>query len=195
MVSTDTNLQKGIEQKMMSDEKALKIPRYNVLVVDDEEAVRKLVVTLLSQKGHQCSQAVDGADALNRAVTNKFDAIITDIVMPKMDGIALTKRSSLKRNPKLPIMVMTGHDNEFSSVTAVAAGAKEFIKKPFSLTEFGLRFQKMMSDYELFLEIEAKQKELVFQIQKRAVEKVTDLEREIESLKNRLYAGYPRFNR
>ena len=44
MVSTDTNLQKGIEQKMMSDEKALKIPRYNVLVVDDEEAVRKLVV-------------------------------------------------------------------------------------------------------------------------------------------------------
>jgi two-component system, OmpR family, response regulator ResD len=176
----------------MSDEKALKIPRYNVLVVDDEEAVRRLVVTLLSQRGHQCFQAADGADALNRAAANKFDAVVTDIVMPQMDGIALTKEL-LKRNPKLPIMVMTGH--EFSSVTAVAAGAKEFIKKPFSPTEFALRFQKMMSDYELLLEIEAKQRELVFQIQKKAAEKVTDLEREIENLKNRLFAGYPRFNR
>ena len=111
-----------------------------------------------------------------------------------MDGIALTKEL-LKRTPKLPIMVMTGHDNEFASVTAVAVGAKEFIKKPFSLTEFALRFQKMMNDYELFLQIEAKQKEMLFNIQKRSVEKITDLKREIESLKNRLYAGYPRFNR
>jgi response regulator RpfG family c-di-GMP phosphodiesterase len=80
-------------------------------------------------------------------------------------------------------------------LTAVAAGAREFIKKPFSLTALALRFQKMMGDYELLLEIEAKQKELIFQSQKEAVEKVTELEREIESLKNRLYAGYSRFNR
>jgi DNA-binding response OmpR family regulator len=189
-----TNHQIGIEPNMMSNEKTLRIPRYSILVVDDEETVRKLVVTLLSQRGHQCSQAVDGADALNKAATNKFDAVITDIVMPKMDGIALTKEL-LKRTPKLPIMVITAHDKEFSSVTAVAAGAKEFIKKPFSLTEFALRFHKMMSDYELLLQIEAKQKEMLFNIQKRSVEEITDLKREIESLKNRLYAGYPRFNR
>ena len=107
-----------------------------------------------------------------KAVANKCDAVITDIVMPKMDGIALIKEL-LKRTPKLPIMVITGHDKEFSSVTAVAAGAKEFIKKPFSLTEFALRFQKMMSDCELSLQIEAKQKEMLFHIQKRAVEEIT----------------------
>lgn len=111
----------------MFKEDTLKIPRYNVLVVDDEEGVRKLIVTLLSQRGHLCLQAVDGADALNKAVTMKFEAVITDIVMPKMDGIALTKEL-LKRIPKLPIMVITSHDNELSSVTAVTAGAKEFIK-------------------------------------------------------------------
>ncbi len=161
----------------MFKQDTLKIPRYNVLVVDDEEGVRKLIVTLLSQRGHQCLQAVDGADALNKAVTNKFAAVITDIVMPKMDGIALTKEL-IKRTPKLPIMIITGHDNEFSSVTAIAAGAKEFIKTPFSLTEFGLRFQKMMSDYELLLPIDAKQKEMLFHIQKRSVEEITDLKRE-----------------
>jgi DNA-binding response OmpR family regulator len=185
---------KGIEQNMMSKEDTLKISRYDVLVVDDEEGIRKLVATLLSQRGHHCLQAVDGTDALYKTITNKFDAVITDIVMPKMDGIALT-RELLKRIPRLPIMVMTAHDKEFSSVTAMAAGAKEFIKKPFSLTEFGLRFQKMMSDYELFLQIVAKQEEMLFQIQKRSVEEITELKREIESLKNRLCAGYPRFNR
>jgi DNA-binding response OmpR family regulator len=189
-----TNHQIGIEPNMMSNEKTLRIPRYSILVVDDEEGMRKLVVTLLSQRGHQCLQAVDGADALSKAVANKFNAVITDIVMPRMDGIALTKEL-IKMTPKLPIMVITGHDKEFASVTAIAAGAKEFIKKPFSLTEFALRFQKMMNDYELFLQIEAKQKEMLFNIQKRSVEEITDLKREIESLKNRLYAGYPRFNR
>ena len=78
-------------------------------------------------------------------MTNKFDAIVTNIVMPKMDGITLTKEL-LKRTPKLPIMVITDPDNEFSSVTALAAGAREFIKKPFSLTEFGTRFEKMMGE-------------------------------------------------
>ena len=185
---------RDIGENMILEATSLRILRYNVLVVDDEEGVRNLVSTLLSQRGHSCFQAVDGADALNKAVQNEFDAVITDIVMPKMDGIALIKEL-LKRTPKLPIMVITGHDKESSSVTAVAAGAKEFIKKPFSLTEFALRFQKMMSNYELFLQIEAKQKEMLFHMQKRSAEEITDLKREIESLKNRLYAGYPRFNR
>jgi DNA-binding response OmpR family regulator len=178
----------------MLKEETLTTPRYNVLVVDDDEGVRNLIATLLSRRGHQCLEAVDGADALNKAVTNKCDAVITDIVMPKMDGVALTKEL-LKRTPKLPIMVITGHDKEFSSVTAVAAGAKEFIKKPFSLTEFVLRFQKMMNEYELFVQIEAKQKEMLFHIQNRSVEEIANLKREIESLKNRLYVGYTLFNR
>jgi two-component system, OmpR family, alkaline phosphatase synthesis response regulator PhoP len=179
---------------MTLEETSLKILTYNVLVADDEEDIRKLVVALLSQRGHSCFQAVDGADALNKAIKNKFDAVITDIVMPKMDGIALTKEL-IKMTPKLPIMVITGHDKEFSSVTAVAAGAKEFIKKPFSLTEFALRFHKMMRDHEILIQIEAKQKEMLFHIQKRAVEEITDLKREIENLRNRLYGGYPLYKR
>ena len=176
---------------MTSKEDAVRIPRYNVLVVDDEEGIRRLIVTLLSQRGHQCFEAVDGVEALEKTITNEFHAIIADIVMPRMDGITLTKEL-LIRTPKLPIMVITAHDNEFSSITAIMAGAREFIRKPFSVTEFGVRFQKMMRDHERFLEDEAKQKETVFHIQKRSLEEITDLKRDVESLKSRLYAGYPR---
>ena len=127
---------------------SMKIPMYKILIVDDDEEVRGLLSRFLSQRGHQCLQATDGADALGKAVTNGFDAIITDIVMPKMDGVALTK-DLLRRTPKLPIMVMTGHNNEFSSATAMASGAREFIKKPFSLMEFATRFDKMMNGHNL----------------------------------------------
>jgi DNA-binding response OmpR family regulator len=179
-------------QDMGLKEDTVTIPWYNVLVVDDEEGVRKLVVTLLSKKGHQCLQAVDGVEALKKARTNKIDAVITDVAIPKMDGVSLTKELS-KRTPKLPIMVITAYANEFSSVTAIKAGAREFIKRPFSNTEFSLRFQKMMSDYELSLEIETKQNEMLYHIQKRSLEEISDLKKEIKSLRNRLPAG-PRFN-
>ena len=76
---------------------AVQIPRYKVLVVDDEEDVRRLLVKLLPKRGYQCLQAMDGADALGKAITIGFDVVITDIVMPNMSGIALTKEL-LKRS-------------------------------------------------------------------------------------------------
>ena len=135
----------GIEQNMMPTEKALKTPRYNVLVVDDQEPVRKLVAMLMSRRGHQCFQATDGVEALAKAKAIRFDAIITDIVMPKMDGISLIKEVLMIR-PRLPIMVMTGFKNDFTPVVAKATGARDIIAKPFSLVEFYARFDKMMSD-------------------------------------------------
>lgn len=175
---------------MTFKEDAVKNPSYKILVVDDEEAVRKLVSVLLSKRGHHCSEASDGVDALDKVAMNKFDAIITDIVMPRMDGITLTVEL-LKQTPALPVMVMSAYYNELSPVTAVAAGAREFITKPFSFTELNLRFQKMMSDYEISLEIMAKQKEVLFGTQRES----SELQRRIENLKDQLHAGYPRFNR
>jgi len=120
---------------------------YKILVVDDEEQTRKLFVDLLSQKGHQCVTANNGREALDKIMENKFDALITDIVMPEMDGITLTKELS-KHYHNLPVMVITGYTEEYSAETAIASGAREFIKKPFSISEFLIRFDKMMRDHK-----------------------------------------------
>jgi len=121
--------------------------RYTILVVDDEESIRNLVVTFLSKLGHSCLTAVDGVDALDKMKGNKIDAVITDIKMPNMDGITLTSEI-LTRYPDLPILVMTAFEQEYSAGIAISAGAREFIKKPFSLDEFAIRLHKMINDSE-----------------------------------------------
>jgi len=121
--------------------------RYKILVVDDEEPMRKLIASLLSTKGHQCVTANNGLEALDKVMEAKFDALITDIVMPEMDGLALTKELS-KHYQSLPVMVITGHTEDYSAETAIASGAREFISKPFSIAEFIIRFHKMMDDHK-----------------------------------------------
>jgi diguanylate cyclase (GGDEF)-like protein len=120
---------------------------YKILVVDDEEPIRKLIATWLSQMGHQCITANNGVEALDKIIETKFDAIITDIVMPEMDGIAFTKELS-NHYQNLPVMVMTGFPEEYSAETAIVSGVREFIIKPFSVSEFLIRFDKMMRDHK-----------------------------------------------
>ncbi len=118
---------------------------YKVLIVDDEEMVRNFFVSLLSQYGHTCETAKDGLEALEKIEKSAFDAMLIDIVIPQMDGIALTKKVT-ELYPNILVMVMTGHADEHPAGSAVAAGAREFIKKPFSVDEFIIRFNKMMRE-------------------------------------------------
>jgi CheY-like chemotaxis protein len=119
--------------------------KYTILVVDDEEVMRNLIVTFLSKLGHLCLTAINGVDALDKMKGNKVDAVVTDIKMPEMDGMTLTSEI-LNQYPGLPIMVMTAFDEEYSAGVAIFAGAREFIKKPFSLDEFAIRLHKMIND-------------------------------------------------
>ena len=91
--------------------------------------------------------AADGVDALDKMKGNKIDAVIADIKMPKMDGIILTGEIS-RKYPEVPVMVMTGFDEEYSAGTAISFGAREYVKKPFSFDEFTIRFRKMVDDSE-----------------------------------------------
>jgi two-component system cell cycle response regulator len=120
---------------------------YKILVVDDDEPTRKLIVSLLSPRGHQCVTANNGREALDKIMETKFDALITDIAMPEMDGITLTKELS-KHYQNIPVMVMTGYTDEYSAEAVIDSGAREFIKKPFSISEFPIRFDIMMRDHK-----------------------------------------------
>jgi CheY-like chemotaxis protein len=147
------------KNKTEEDQKK-KPSEYKVLVVDDEEQLRKLIVSLLSKEGYPCITASNGVEALNKINQNKFDAVISDIVMPEMDGIALTKEL-LSLYPNLPVMIMTAHSKEYPTESALKAGARDFIGKPFSIDEFILRFKKMMSDHETLCQMKAKQVEIL----------------------------------
>ena len=144
---------------------------YTILVVDDEELIRKLVSSILSNLKHTCITANNGVDALDKLKKNKIDAVITDIKMPEMDGIMLT-REIFCQYPELPVMVMTGFDEEYSAGTAISVGAREFIKKPFSIEEFSLRLQKMLGDSETLKQLK---------IEKDKEENVDDLMSELEA--------------
>jgi len=145
--------------------------KYKILVVDDEELTRNLVVNALSELGHSWITAMDGVDALNKMGENKFDAVITDISMPNMDGIILTREIS-KQYPSIPVMVMIAYDEEYFVGTAISAGAREFIKKPFSLDEFAIRLHKMINDFTTLIQPKS---------EKDTEENVQDLMNELET--------------
>jgi CheY-like chemotaxis protein len=131
------------------------LPTYRVLVVDDEEMIRRLIVRILSKQGQHCETASHGFEALDKIKRDHFDAVITDIEMPKMDGLILTK-ALLNEYPDLPIMIMTGFTRNYKIGNAMAVGARDFIKKPFPSSELILRFKIMMRDQETRLKIELK---------------------------------------
>jgi CheY-like chemotaxis protein len=145
--------------------------KYTILVVDDEELMRNMVVTFLSTLGHSCVTATDGVDALGKMKENKIDAVVTDVKMPHMDGITLTGEL-LTAYPGVPVMVMTAFEEEYSAGIAVSVGAREFIKKPFSLDEFAIRLHKMINDSEALRKLKG---------EKNVDEDMQDLMKELEA--------------
>jgi diguanylate cyclase (GGDEF)-like protein len=132
---------------VVKQNESIKTGSYRVLVVDDEEMIRNFLCSLLPRYGHNCEVAKGGIEALEKIKRNSFDAVVVDIVMPHMDGVTLTEEL-LRLYSNLPVMLMTGHAHEHSAESAMAAGAREFIKKPFSNQEFIMRFDKMMRDHK-----------------------------------------------
>lgn len=124
---------------------------YNILVVDDEASTRDLISALLMSKGHRCDIASDGLEALEKISETAYDAVITDIVMPNMDGVSLT-REITRRYHDMPVMVITGFVDERTSSEVLDAGAMDFITKPFSAEELAVRVEKMMRDNEILMQ-------------------------------------------
>ncbi len=106
-----------------------------ILVVDDEEQVRQAVSDILEEDGYGVVTAVDGKDGLKKNKQFSPDVVITDIIMPDMEGIELLKALH-KENTKTPIIVMSGNavGSKFLHV-AKLMGAKASLLKPFSKTE------------------------------------------------------------
>ena len=105
-----------------------------ILIVDDEEPVRRLLNKELSRKGFYTDTAENGRVALLKLMDSSFDIILLDIVMPDMDGMALLKQ--LKNDPASPaIVVLTGKATVETAVKAMKDGAHDYLTKPYKLEE------------------------------------------------------------
>ena len=105
---------------------------YNILVVDDEARMRKLIKDFLVQKGYHIIEADDGERALEifEQNKNKIDLILLDVMMPKLDGWSVLRQ--IRQESKVPIMMLTARGEEQDELFGFELGVDEYISKPFS---------------------------------------------------------------
>jgi two-component system, OmpR family, response regulator len=113
-----------------------------ILLVDDEEAVQKLLTYPLEREGFRVVQARDGEQALERFVEESPDLVVLDLMLPKLDGLEVCKR--LRAQSSVPIIMLTARDDEFDKVLGLELGADDYITKPFSIREFRSRVRALL---------------------------------------------------
>lgn len=104
-----------------------------ILIVDDEAQIARVLRTSLQSNGHEVTVAHDGLDGLEQFRKVQPDLVITDLAMPGMDGIELTRE--IRQRSQVPIIVLSVRNNDASKVAALDEGADDYITKPFSIQE------------------------------------------------------------
>jgi DNA-binding response OmpR family regulator len=113
-----------------------------ILLVDDEESVRKVLTFPLERDGFTVVQAADGEEALRRFGESAPDLVVLDIMLPKLDGLEVCKR--LRATSQVPIIMLTARDDELDKVIGLELGADDYITKPFSIREFRSRVRALL---------------------------------------------------
>lgn len=109
-----------------------------ILVVDDEPGMRDMLVDTLALAGHSAAAATDGFDALKLIRTEKFDLIISDVNMPKMNGFELLENLR-DHHDQTPVILLTARADRSDVTTGLRYGADDYVTKPFGLEELTLR--------------------------------------------------------
>jgi two-component system KDP operon response regulator KdpE len=104
-----------------------------ILIVDDEPQITRVLRTSLQSNGHEVTVAQDGAEALAKFMKAQPELVITDLAMPGMDGIELTRE--VRARSQVPIIVLSVRNQDAAKVAALDEGADDYITKPFSIQE------------------------------------------------------------
>ena len=111
-----------------------------VLIVEDEEPIARLVSEAMRRQGYSCETAADGDEALHAAAELLPDLIILDVMLPRLDGFEVARRLKNDRATKnIPIIMLTARREEEDALAGFAAGASDYVRKPFSLAELTAR--------------------------------------------------------
>ena len=144
----------------------------NILVIDDERAIRNVLKDILGNEGYKTEEAADGEEGLKKFQAGSFDVVLCDIKMPKMDGLEFLQKAT-ESNPDTPIIMISGHGNIETAVEAVKKGAYDYISKPPDLNRLLITIRNAMDKTVLVKETKTL---------KRKVSKVQEIIGESEAI-------------
>lgn len=124
-----------------------------ILVVDDDEMVRVTLKVLVSSLGYKTLVAQDGLEALQVLASTKVDLVLSDVVMPKMDGLELLENIK-NDHPHVDVIMATGFTDRASYAEVIAAGAMDFIKKPIDQAELEAKLARAFRERDLVKRLE-----------------------------------------
>jgi DNA-binding NtrC family response regulator len=134
-------------------------PMAKILIVDDDKGIRNTLREILQFEKYTVDEATDGLDCLVKIKQNKYDVIVMDIKMPKMDGMEAIERVQIL-SPETPVVMISGHGNIDTAVEAVKKGAFDFISKPPDLNRLLITIRNAMDKSELIVEKNTLQKKV-----------------------------------
>lgn len=132
-----------------------------ILVVDDEDRIRRLIRMYLERENYEVEEAEDGDEALDKAVNGDFDLILLDLMMPGKDGLEVCKE--LREKKATPVIMLTAKGEEANRVQGFEVGTDDYIVKPFSPREVVLRVKALLrrSSSTKFLQTETTMKDVL----------------------------------
>ena len=113
-----------------------------LLIVDDEEAIRKLVRKYAEFGGHEALEAADGMEAVSLCREEAVDAVIMDIMMPELDGFSACRE--IRKTSSVPIILLSARGEEYDKINGFEFGADDYVVKPFSPRELMLRVEAIL---------------------------------------------------
>ena len=137
----------------------------DILIIDDEKAIRKALTEILSAEGYRTEEAGDGEEGLKKFKERSYDVVLCDIKMPKLDGIEFLQKAT-ESNADVPVIMISGHGNIETAVDAVKKGAFDYISKPPDLNRMLITIRNAMDRSSLVTETK---------VLKRRVNRVQDM--------------------
>lgn len=114
-----------------------------ILVVDDEENIRKLITKYAQFDNHDVSEAVNGMDAIEKCRQNQYDLIVMDVMMPELDGFSACRE--IRKTSNVPIIMLSARGEEYDRIHGFELGIDDYVVKPFSPRELIMRINAILS--------------------------------------------------
>lgn len=149
-----------------------------ILVIDDEKAIRRSIREILEFEKHLVEEAEEGMTGLNMALKNNYDVVLSDIKMPKLDGIELLQKL-VENHVNSAVIMMSGHGNIETAVDAVKKGAYDYLAKPIDLNRLLVSIRNAMEKTELVTETRNLKKKIIKSVdmigQSRALQSIREM--------------------